>query len=200
MTELEAVNMMLRAIGVRRVNELTSDQPDVTNARSILKRLRKKVQRRGWWFNIDYNVTYTPDGSSELSIGEDVTTLVFEKTRYVRRGTRVYDKHDQTYKIEEPLLVCRQITVVPWDEMPEACADHIAYYSAAEFIRDEIEDLTKKKDFLADAALALTDLKKQDIESQRLNIFSRSRVAAARSGVQPYSRQNRRYFTGTPDK
>ena len=52
MLELDAINMMLRAIGSTPVNNVEIPQPDVANARRTLDRNRKSAQKRGWWFNI----------------------------------------------------------------------------------------------------------------------------------------------------
>ena len=48
MEELEALNLLLRAIGSDPVNSLKTNQPDAANAIDTLNRYRKRVQKRGW--------------------------------------------------------------------------------------------------------------------------------------------------------
>ena len=57
MEKLEAVQMLLRAIGSSPVNSLNVAHPDVANALNSLERLRKSVQKRGWWFNTKLELT-----------------------------------------------------------------------------------------------------------------------------------------------
>ena len=53
MDELEAVNMLLRAIGSSPIVNIDVRHPDAANAIASLDRIRKRMQRRGWWFNLD---------------------------------------------------------------------------------------------------------------------------------------------------
>ena len=68
MDELEALNMLLRAVGNSPVNSKSTDHPDAVNALSTLTRIRKQVQLTGWWFNIDYGVILTPDSTSNTIV------------------------------------------------------------------------------------------------------------------------------------
>ena len=82
--------------------------------------------------------------------------------------------------------------------MPDAMQEHCAYLAASQFIRDELEDPQKQQELGVSAGQAMLDVKKQDLEEGRYNMFNQSRVTQARAGVQPYNRNNRR-FSGDPD-
>ena len=57
-TELEAINIMLAAIGEAPVNTLTGTLPvDVKIAQSTLVEINKAVQAEGWSFNTETDVT-----------------------------------------------------------------------------------------------------------------------------------------------
>jgi len=190
--------MLLRLIGSSPVNAIDTAHPDAVNARSTLNRIRRKAQKRGWWFNITYNVEYQPDPvSKEIRIPTEITTAVTSE-RYVVRGNRLYDKYQNTFQFEAPVTVCREVRTLDWDDMPLSMQEYCAYYAGAEFVRDEIEDLQKKEDLTRDAGIAMLDIKKEDLEQGGYNMFNNRRILNARAPVKPYSRSHKRFY-GTPD-
>jgi predicted nucleic acid-binding Zn ribbon protein len=198
MTELEAMNMLLRLIGSSPVNDIENSHPDVANARTTLDRIRKQAQRRGWWFNIDYGVTYQPNEINEIVLADEVTTLVAGNRDYVQRGRKLYDKRCNTYKFTTDVVIERQVRYIEWDDMPDSMQMYCAYFAGAEFVRDELEDPQKQQDLQKSAGMAMLDVKKQDLEEGRYNIFANARIARARGGVRPYGRGTMRFF-GSPD-
>lgn len=71
MTELEAVNLMLNAIGESPVDSLTNLHPDVVSSRLLLKQARLEVSAPGRWFNTRvYKALYNRTPALELSLGE----------------------------------------------------------------------------------------------------------------------------------
>lgn len=198
MSELETLNMLLRLIGSSPVNSLDTTHPDAANALATMSRSRKRAQRRGWWCNIEYNIILSPDSNNDIKLAREISSLVAENSDYIVRDNRLYDKRNQTSKFYENVPVTRLIYVLTWDEMPAVMQEYCAYLAAAEFIRDELEDPQKEASARESAATSYLDLKKQDLEEGNYNIFQKTRVARARGGIQPYSRNNKRFF-GDPD-
>jgi len=198
MDELEALNMLLRAIGSSPVNSLRTGHPDAANARATLNRIRRRVQRRGWWYNIDYNVTYQPQEDGCIRIPKEISSIIPESTQYVERGGKLYDKRNQTFLFTHNVIMCRVTRILEWDDMPAVVQEYAAYFAAAEFVRDELEDPQKVHDLEKSAKQSLIDVKKQDLEEGRYNMFNSARTQQARGGVQPYARNNKR-FHGDPD-
>lgn len=187
MEELESLNLLLRAIGSDPVNSVSTRQPDVANAMDTLNRYRKSAQKRGWWFNIQYNVEFTVvDG--EIRIPKEYTTVIFADPALVKRGTRLFNKANNTYQFTSNVIASRTIYTVVWDEMPVSMQEHVTYLAAASFVRDEIEDNNKAKTFQIDAGVSMLDVKKEDLEQGQYNSFTKSRVVKARAGVVPYSK------------
>lgn len=198
MDELEALNMLLRLIGSSPVNSVDTLHPDAANAKTTLNRKRRQIQRRGWWFNIDYNLVYTPDSSGFIIIPSQISSLVICDQKYVQRGDKIYDKCNQTYTITGEVYVARQVRILEWDDLPEVVQEHIAYDAAVEFVRDELEDPQKQASLKESAGIAALNVKKQDLEEGQYNMFQASRVVQARAGVQPYQRNSQRFY-GSPD-
>jgi hypothetical protein len=198
MTELEALNMLLRLIGATPVNDVNTTYPEAANARVTLTRIRRKAQKRGWWFNIDYNLCYLPNEDGEIVVSDDITSLVAEDKIHVLRGRKMYDKLNQTYIFACPITAIKTIRTLEWDDMPESMREYCAYVAGAEFVRDEVEDSDKIKLLHQDAGMSLIDVKKEDLEAGQYNMFDAQRTLQARKGVQPYHRSNKR-FHGDPD-
>lgn len=196
MTELDAINVMLRAIGSSPVNSITSAHPDVANARATLKRHRAKAQKRGWWFNIDYNTLLYPDSLNEIQIPEEILSVVFEDRFLVKRGIKIYNSLDNTYKFEESITAKRTVRNLPWEELPESMKEYIINVATADFIRDEIEDRAKAQDYQEEAGRSLINVHKEDLEASQFNAFQKQRVMNARAGVRPYSRSHNRFLGG----
>jgi hypothetical protein len=199
MNELEAMNMLLRLIGSSPVNNVETPHPDAANAKQTLDRVRRKLQRKGWWFSIEYCPTYTPNSDTkEIRIPATISSVVFNDPRITKRGNKLYDRRNNTYLFEEAITAYRQVRILEWDEMPATAQETAAYMAGAEFIRDELEDPQKEASLNESAAQASLLLKKQELEEGQYNVFNKARVAQARGGVRPYQRSNKRFY-GDPD-
>lgn len=193
MDELEAMNMLLRAIGSSPVNSLETPHPDAANAKATLNRIRRQAQKRGWWFNIDYNVVFTPDPvTGEVVIPSIMSKVVMEDPSFVVRGGKLYDNQNQTYQFYPtmPPVATRLQYIVPWEDMPQSLQEYCAYLGAAHFVRDELEDNAKVESFRTEAGNSMLDVKKDDLEQGQYNIFKKKRVQRARIGVRPYALHN----------
>jgi len=186
MEELETVQMMLRAIGSSPVNSLSVAHPDVANAVATVNRLRKSVQKRGWWFNTDYNVNYQADVSGEVLIPKEITKFVAQDAALVKRGGKVYNQFTQTFNIGYTVLAIKTIRALEWADMPASIQEYAAYLACAQFVADELEDPAKEQKFTQLAGISKIDVDAEDLDSSRVNVFDNARVARARSGQRPY--------------
>lgn len=198
MTELEAMNMLLRLIGSSPVNTTDSTHPDAANALTVLNRIRKQAQRRGWWFNVDYWREFPVNVDNEIELPNELSLVVMEDPNIVARGNKLYDKFNNTFTFTSAQTAHHTVRELDWDDMPYSMQYYCAYLAGAQFIRDELEDSSKSRELQQEAANAMMDVKKEDLESGQYNIFNRSRIVKARSGVRPYSRGNTRFY-GSPD-
>lgn len=198
MDELETLNMLLRTIGSSPVNSLETDHPDAANALATMERTSQRLQRKGWWCNIEYSIIVTPNERGEILFDKRVSSVVAECRSYVKRGNRLYDKVNQTATFNQSVRLNRLIRILDWDDMPPVMQEACAYQAAAEFVRDELEDPSKEQSLQQTGAATFLDLKKQELEEGQYNIFDKRRFIQARGGIQPYSRGSRR-FAGDPD-
>jgi|TARA_R110002051_G_scaffold222574_3_gene286137 hypothetical protein len=140
MTELEAVNTMLVTIGEQPVSSLDNlaGLQDASIAKQILSNISRAVQSKGWVFNLDLQVTYTPDANGEINLGAnvlriDTTTKVRSTTKdIVERGGKLYDREKNTSIFTDTVKVDRVI-VLNFDDLPEVARRYIAIRSARVF-------------------------------------------------------------------
>lgn len=190
MTELEAANLLLEAIGSDAVNSLSSDHPDIASARRVLKRKATMELTKGWWFNTDWDVTYPRDGNDEITIPSNLAVVRFTITEYLPRNGKLYDNVKQTYKFTEDQTAYQQIRLPLWDEMDGQFQIYVAYLAAVEFVRIETGDTALSESYGVDAGLALRELKKTDLRMKGLNMFNGSSYRKLRGGVRPYVYRN----------
>lgn len=198
MDELEAINVMLSNIGQSEVNSLTSGHPDVANARKTLDRARKRIQRPGWWFNREYELTITPEPVTGKLRVADLTEVEVRDYEIVQRGDYLYNRVTQSYVFTEAITLVTAIRYLDWDLLPDTAKDAALFRAAAEFVRDELEDPNKEAALREDESTAMVALKEEDLNVQKYNVFNKRHVANARLGVRPYSSRTRRF--GAPDR
>lgn len=129
--KLNAMNFMLaQAKGVRPVTSVSSGHPFAVSAKLLLETLDYEQQNRGWYFNREYNVVFTPDNSGHIVIPDAVLQVRFpaatrsklnpaQAMRYTIRGKKVWDGMKRTYEIDAPVYL-DTITQLPLEDCPIA--------------------------------------------------------------------------------
>lgn len=187
MNELEAVNMLLEAVGSDVVNSLDTTHPDVGAARRVLQRKAKMELRKGWWFNIDWDVDYEPDAvTKEIVLPTNLSRIRMRNDAYVRRDGKLYDTINQTYQFDSVQTAYKQTRLTTWDEMEADMQVYCAYLSAVEFVRSETGDRQLQEDYGRDAGLALIELQRTHLQMKNLNMFNGANSRELRQGVRPY--------------
>ena len=101
-TELSAVNSILGAIGQSPLTTLNFDNPEVAMIYNLLRDANVDTQAEGWHFNTEKHVSFQPNASGKIVIGNDVLRLdVSEGWTHriydvIRRNGVLYDKIDHT--------------------------------------------------------------------------------------------------------
>ena len=178
MTELEAVNTMLTTIGEQPVSSLDNlaGLQDASIARQILSNISRAVQSKGWVFNLDLQVTYTPDTNGEIVLGSnvlriDTTSKVRSSTKdIVERGGKLYDREKNTSVFTDSIKVDRVI-VLNFDDLPEAARRYIATRSARVFHDRVVGSGELHRFFQEDEHMAWSELLEYEAEMGDYTIF-----------------------------
>lgn len=126
-TELDIINAMLAAVGSNGVTSTVGRHPALIKALPILNRTNSQLQNYGHWFNTDKGLTLTADAQGEFVVPQ--TTLRADTTDkalpYVRRGRRMYDPENHTYKLDETSLDIDVVIQLDYEYLPFAAWDAI---------------------------------------------------------------------------
>lgn len=134
MKKLDVVNAMLLGVGQSPVSSIDSTHPFVTTALAVFEGVNRDVQAHGWWFNKDYNVTLTPDGTGAIVLPDNVLSVdpVNPYNPLLQRGGKLYDPYNQGDTFGEPIVV-NLISLVSFEDLPEPAAKYIQRRCVYEF-------------------------------------------------------------------
>ena len=138
LSELDAVNMMLAAIGSAPVNTLAGVvSPDVAIARQLLTDARRKMLLRGWAFNTQRGVTIAPDDTGRIPVDTNILRIDLSpvhsgSTDPVQRGAWLFDRTSNSFTFSGSIVVDLLLDL-PWDDLPEVARAYTAA-SAAEML------------------------------------------------------------------
>ena len=168
-TELEAVNIMLAAIGESPINSLTGTLPvDARLAQATLTETNKDVQSEGWSFNTEIDVTLTRDSlTKHISLSTDVLRVdpnihQHPSVDAIQRALKLYDRLNNKYEFDED-LICTIVYLRTFSEIPEPARRYIIIKAARVFVDRLVSDqglrtYTQQDETRARAILMETDL------------------------------------------
>ena len=123
LTELEAINQMLSAIGESPINNLVDELPDdAALAQKELYLASKEVQLKGWNFNTDTEYTLARDSNNKIPIPSDALRVhAMQNTTddVVQREEFLYDKTSHSYYFDAGVK-CEVVWYLAFDKLPEA--------------------------------------------------------------------------------
>ena len=171
-TELEAINIMMAAIGEAPINTLTGTLPaDVVMAQSTLTEINKQVQSEGWSFNTEIDVTLTRDSSNNINLSSDVLRVDANIHQHptidpIQRGLKLYDRQNNTFVFEED-LICTVVYLRTFAEIPEQARYYITIRAARLFVDrlvgdDGLRTYTQQDETRARVILTETDYANAD--------------------------------------
>ena len=144
-TELEAINIMLAAIGEAPVNSLTGLLPvDARTAQNTLTEINKEVQSEGWSFNTEIDVTLTRDGSNQINLPINVLRVDANIHQHptidpIQRGLKLYDRQNNKYEFDDD-LICTVVYFRDFNEITEQARRYINIKAARIFVDRLIGD------------------------------------------------------------
>lgn len=174
-TRLEAVNMMLRAIGEAPVTQLYSSAGvDTPNALSTLNASLRSFLTEGWHFNTEYDYPLPRDEANEITVPSNAFRVKFPKNMAgadpVVRGTSVYDRRNHTYKFDHTIKASI-IFGLPFEELPEAARMYVAIRAARKFQDDNIGENVIHRFSEQDEAMARSVFLSDEAEAEDNNML-----------------------------
>jgi hypothetical protein len=189
-TQLEAVNTILSGIGELPTTAAVitaGSSADVVMAVQILDEVNREVQAKGWHFNTDYDVTFTPDGSDWIIISEDEGTgsgptnilrvTVEGRDLTIRRDpaddtSKLYDKEENSYVFTAPLSKSATVVYVfEFYGIPESAKRYITIRATRLFQDRMVGSAALNRFSERDEYQALLDLREYEGSTSTPNIF-----------------------------
>jgi hypothetical protein len=178
MTELEAVNMCLAAIGESPVNTLSNTGlADVASARAKLLEFSRTVQSTGWAFNTEdqFPLSRATDGTITAPLNALKVSIdrAIASAQVALRGLKLYDKANHTYTFTQDLKAT-VVFFLDWDELPQTARQYIAICASRSFQGNNLSSDTLDKLTEDDEVKALIALKDAEGDDGQYNMFTDS--------------------------
>ena len=176
-TLLEAVNTLLLNIGEMPVSSLEDQQiQDARMAQLTLLEFHKEAQTRGWSWNREYQYPFDRDvQTGEIDVSAQVLSWTVDPYRYdgryQLRGTRVYDRKEQTFKIPDTdaPIEADVIWLLSWDDSPEAYNRYTTIRAARVFAARMLGSDSLVQYTAIDEQAAMTELMRVEMEQAQPN-------------------------------
>jgi len=195
LTELEAVNGILRMLGRKPVNSLLAADltADAAFALQELRQVNRQVQNQGWFFNSERSVKLTKDGSNRVPLTADVVRV----DNAERAGPRMfgvdiimrgrddglmylYDKNADSQNLD-PFDFSRLsevrvdlVRLFDFEKTPDSFRHYVQVRAGRNVQARIVGDPALYRFSLDDEARALQVLQKEELDSSDANALGRS--------------------------
>ena len=176
-TLVEAVNTLLMNIGEMPVDSLENQQiQDARMAQLTLLEFHKEGQTRGWSWNRETAYPFHRDAATgEIDVSGQALSWTVDPYRYdgryQLRGTRVYDRKMQTFKIPETdtPINADVIWLLSWDDSPEIYNRWTTIRSARVFASRMLGSDSLVQYTAVDEQAAMTELMRVEMDQSQPN-------------------------------
>ena len=206
MTELEAINRMLSAIGQAPVTTVEETNPDVAICKRTLYQVSQEVQSEGWTFNTYYNEKVTPNSDNKIVIRNLVTLDERDyciqmdlsyNTFYARdkeaiakadgAAVYLYDKTSQTYDWgTEPIEVDKVMYLSNLGTLPPAAYNYIVARASAAVSMRTVGDTNQYQILSEQELYARTQLQQYETSQGDYTFFGHPKGQNYYNSYQPY--------------
>ena len=175
LTELEAVNSLLSAIGEAAVSSLeTATTVEVTQAKNLLSNVNRETQQKGWHFNTEWDVILTRDSDNKIPIGSSVLSVYVENQLTTIRGISgvmyIYDLDNNTFTWTSSLTNAVTITLLDFQDTPQAVRQYVTTKAARIFQEEIIGQVSAETVNRQEEAESYADLLDDEAERAGYNV------------------------------
>jgi hypothetical protein len=175
MSELEAVNLLLSAIGEAAVSSLeTATTVEVTQAKKLLSNVNRAAQQKGWHFNTEWDVVLTRDSDDRIPLSESILSVYQPGQLMTIRGRSgsmyAYDLDNNTFIWTKNLNNAVTITLLDFIDSPNTFRQYVTTRAARIFQEEIIGQVSAETVNRQEEAEAYADLLDDDAERAGLNV------------------------------
>lgn len=174
-TELEAINMMLAAIGEAAVSSLeTATTVEVTQAKNLLSNINREVQQKGWHFNTEWDVSLSRDADNKIPIGSNVLSIYVENKLTTIRGISgtmyLYDLDENSFTWTTNLDNAVTITLLEFQNTPQSLRQYVTAKAARVFQEEVVGQVSAESVNRLEESEAYADLLDDEAERAGYNV------------------------------
>lgn len=177
-SDLDAVNSVLRELGEQPLTTLDTSYPTADLAKTALNTARLELLQKGWWFNTIQNYSVTPNDQGLYATPENTLEFTPNDSNYVWSGQYIMDStgnvnlYNQNQSIKGTLRFNIKLQALPWT------AQQLVVTTAASkvYVSDFGPD-TKYQELAMRIRELTTILSSQHIRAKRPNMLQRPEVA-----------------------
>ena len=175
MTELQAVNLLLSAIGEAAVSSLeTATTVEVTQAKNLLSNVNRAAQQKGWHFNTEWDVVLTRDADDRIPLSESILSVYQPGQLMTIRGRSgsmfAYYLDNNTFTWTKNLNNAVTITLLDFIDTPNTFRQYVTTRAARIFQEEIIGQVSAETVNRQEEAEAYADLLDDDAERSGLNV------------------------------
>ena len=174
-TELEAVNMLLAAVGESAVSSLeTATTVDVTQAKNLLSNISREVQQKGWHFNTEWDVVLSLDSNNRIPLGNSILSVYSSSKLTTIRGRSsspfLYDLDNNTFTWTTSINDAVTITLLDFEDIPQTARQYITAKASRIFQEEIIGQAAAETVNRQEEAEAYADLLDDEGERSGFNV------------------------------
>ena len=174
-TELEAVNMLLAAIGEAAVSNLeTATTVEVTQAKNLLSNTNRGIQQKGWHFNTEWDVVLTRDSDNFIPLGTSILSVFVPGTLTTMRGRSgspfLYDLDDNTFVFGSTINNAVTITLLDFVDTPQTFRHYVTVRAARIFQEEIIGQVSAEQVNRVEETEAYADLLDDETDRAGYNV------------------------------
>ena len=179
MTELEAVNIMLRSIAETPVTAINEDTiEDAQMALDTLREISRNFQAEGWHFNTDYDYPLSVDGNSKIpypTTAAHCDPMPSSGYDLVKRGGFFWDRYNKQFTFSGVTSIKFKIVwMFDFTDLPQLARNYIAMKATRKFAQDIMGDEATVSWTNADEQRAFAMFVADDLRRADLNMIDGS--------------------------
>ena len=207
MTELEAINRMLAAIGQAPITSVEETNPDVAICKRTLYQVSQEVQSEGWTFNTSYNEKVSPRRPDNRIVIRNVTPPpersyciqmdLSHNTYYSRDKDSIakadgnvvflYDKLNNTFDWgTEPIEVDKVTYIYNLGELPPAAFNYIVAKASSTVAMRTVGDTQQYQVLLQQEQYCRTQLQEYETTQGDYTFFGHPKGANYYNSYKPF--------------
>lgn len=181
LTQLDAVNIILRKLGEQPVTNLDVQYPTIAIALPALDEARVAILQEGWWFNAVDEFDFYPDVNGELNAPDEL--LMFypdEPDKYTFDGVRVVLTNTLSPAVNATVRG-RAVFHKEFEELPNVARYAIAYRAAFDTYIADFGDSDIAKQILLAATDHYSELSADHTRQRKSSSRNKRQVARWRN-------------------